>query len=984
MKLCGLEQIYGFRYIHAHAAYHVERPISPNVPIYKGGGVEHWSISPQLPNGLKFEQFTGVITGMCFEKVKRRKYTVTAKNWHGTATTVITIAVRPKLLTVEKGCACTGVVLGHAQQGGSCQRWGADKHAWCFVSKQCRAGRKSEALVDRWAYCNPAAQKRLLLQRKQQMATKGYIPLKGTLTPKQAHFKTKAPVELSAAEGPLGLSVSGNRNGQRTEGQCDGCMYGTRGVCHKLLSHHIDEETGLRTNEKAVICSGEKFKGVCPVYYSLCRPPRGLQYVVRKAEIRGDPSLANELRYHHGKTKVHLQYDTPMLPLYPTTMRETGGAVSMFTVHPALPNGVMFDAKSGVISGTPLKGADMHAYTITAGNGMGNCSYTLHVRVRENSPAPTASPTAPPTYPEALVDNILLKKYPFGLCKKCYGTLPVGPCKKTARQKVANPKYPNATGTFKNVRVCAETMDKTEDHGAHISACPSGYRRCYYPPLALAFTFDASIANSPAAPLTSQKQKQQQQQHFVVRVGETLKLAPQVAGAKGHSRVGGIRFAVMPGLHRGLRLDPKTGVVSGVPMQDRAQLAVLEKLRNPGFRRKELVRRTCKFCSNGTVNFCQKSVDKSQCVAGERGAGCAKTGTVLEAGSTSSCTISCPKQYELCTALKGEKEEYIIVASNSGGAVHTKIAITFNEPRTPAPTGIPTISPTLAPTHSPTKPGFMVHVKALQTKDWCRGCQHGPGGPCKRTKTYTSASSGYSVNLVECRPFMGQGDFVGSLATKQGQCPDSYTMCEGVDETYSTSVHLAPVCLCRVNLADKAYPTTGQLCRPHGAKSQKNWCYVDHRCQTKEPKKQHGMAWSHCNVDTQRELKAYIDRDTCACNGKGDYNSKTGDDTGAKCWQWDSSKTGAWCYVDEKCLNSNGRRNGKYWKTCTIPPQNACDCNGLMNKQKWGSGCQKWGFDPMEWCFVSDQCPLASPSQDPGLHWAHCGNTMKKMKQGAG
>jgi hypothetical protein len=976
MKLCGLERIYAFRYLHPVAVYRVNQPALANVPLFKGGGVEHWSITPPLPKGLKFERFTGVITGVCSKKIKRKQYTVTAKNWHGVVSTIVSIVVKPRLLSVSKGCACTGVVLGHSKQGGSCKRWGADKHPWCFVSKQCRTARKSQALVDHWSYCDPASQLRLLQKRKHRMEAKGYIPLsklKGAEPPKQAHFKIRVPVELSAAEGPLGLSVSGNGNGQHTEGQCEGCMYGTRGVCHKMLTHHIDN-AGVRSNKKAIICSGERFKGVCPVHYSLCRSPLGLQYVVHKADIHGD--AGHELRLSRGLTKVHLRYDTPMLPLYPTTDLGAGGAVVSFAVKPALPKGVMLDSKSGVISGTPLKGANMLAYTITAANGMGNCSYTLNIRVRQNSPAPTSAPTAPPTYPEALVDKILTKKYPLGLCKKCDARklgLPEGPCKKTVSQKVPpDPKHPNATATFKNVQVCAETSNKTEDTGKFISACPAGFRRCYYPPLALTYTLPVGAS-----------QHQQKKQQFLVRVGETLQLTPQVAGKKTRPNVGGIRFAVMPELHRGLQLDSKTGIVSGVPMQDRAQLAALNKLRDPDFRGKELVRRKCTLCSKDTAGFCQKIANKRHCVVGERGLGCPKSGTTLDAGSIQSCTITCPDQYELCTELKGEKEEYIIVASNSGGAVHTKIAITFNEPRTPAPTVSPTLAPTKTPTHSPTKPGFMVHIKTLQTQGHCRGCHEGPGGPCKRLKTYTSSSSEYSTNQVECMPYMGHGEFVGSLAAHQAQCPDLFTECTG-DETYRNTLQLAPVCLCRVNLADKAYPTAGQLCKPHGANDQRSWCYVDSRCQIKESKTKHGMAWSHCNIHTQRELKAYIDRDTCGCNGEGDYDSSSGLQVGAKCWQWDTSSRGAWCYVDEKCQNSNGRRNGKYWKKCTIPAERACDCNGLTNKQKWGGRCQQWGFDPMEWCFVSKQCPLASPSQERGLHWAHCGSAMKKLSQGVG
>ena len=103
---------------------------------------------------------------------------------------------------------------------------------------------------------------------------------------------------------------------------------------------------------------------------------------------------------------------------------------------------------------------------------------------------------------------------------------------------------------------------------------------------------------------------------------------------------------------------------------------------------------------------------------------------------------------------------------------------------------------------------------------------------------------------------------------------------------------------------------------------------------------------------------------------------------GGECRQWDRGVRGAWCYVGKKCQYSDGKdQDGKKWKKCRIPAEHACDCNGLKNHQKWGGSCKKWGFDTMEWCFVSDQCPLASPSKVPGMYWAHCGGAMTKITQ---
>lgn len=66
----------------------------------------------------------------------------------------------------------------------------------------------------------------------------------------------------------------------------------------------------------------------------------------------------------------------------------SGGAVIAYSVIPALPAGLVLNAGTGVISGTPTVVSAMASYTVTAAGSGGNTTATLSITV--NDQAPTA------------------------------------------------------------------------------------------------------------------------------------------------------------------------------------------------------------------------------------------------------------------------------------------------------------------------------------------------------------------------------------------------------------------------------------------------------------------------------------------------------------------------------------------------------------------------------------------------------------------
>jgi hypothetical protein len=73
----------------------------------------------------------------------------------------------------------------------------------------------------------------------------------------------------------------------------------------------------------------------------------------------------------------------PIVNLIPTI---SGGAVSSYSISPALPTGLSINVATGVISGTPTVAAAMTTYTVTATNASGSSSFGVVITVN-NQPS---------------------------------------------------------------------------------------------------------------------------------------------------------------------------------------------------------------------------------------------------------------------------------------------------------------------------------------------------------------------------------------------------------------------------------------------------------------------------------------------------------------------------------------------------------------------------------------------------------------------
>ena len=69
----------------------------------------------------------------------------------------------------------------------------------------------------------------------------------------------------------------------------------------------------------------------------------------------------------------------------PYVVRSTGGAISSFSVNPAVPAGMSFNLSTGLMSGKPRALSAATAYTITARNGAGSASQTFSMNVAQGT-----------------------------------------------------------------------------------------------------------------------------------------------------------------------------------------------------------------------------------------------------------------------------------------------------------------------------------------------------------------------------------------------------------------------------------------------------------------------------------------------------------------------------------------------------------------------------------------------------------------------
>ena len=104
---------------------------------------------------------------------------------------------------------------------------------------------------------------------------------------------------------------------------------------------------------------------------------------------------------------------SPNLTIAPNMPSSSGGPVDAYSVTPALPAGLLLNAQTGVISGTPLMEQILTSYTVTASNSAGSASVNLTMEVKVVAPSYSSITLTVPTQVK-FNRNVAIKALPSG------------------------------------------------------------------------------------------------------------------------------------------------------------------------------------------------------------------------------------------------------------------------------------------------------------------------------------------------------------------------------------------------------------------------------------------------------------------------------------------------------------------------------------------------------------------------------------------
>lgn len=140
--------------------------------------------------------------------------------------------------------------------------------------------------------------------------------------------------------------------------------------------------------------------------------PAGLMFSTSTGVISGKPTVTSPLANYTikamnlaGSTQVNIQirvqdsapagltYSSPSasyartVAIVPNVPSSTGGAVTSYSISPALPSGLILNTTNGVISGTPTVMIGLTTFTVVGKNGTGQTQRGISIRVDDAPPA---------------------------------------------------------------------------------------------------------------------------------------------------------------------------------------------------------------------------------------------------------------------------------------------------------------------------------------------------------------------------------------------------------------------------------------------------------------------------------------------------------------------------------------------------------------------------------------------------------------------
>jgi len=350
----------GLAYAGLPAAFTLGQTITPVSPANAGGAVTHNAVSPALPAGLSLDPTTGLLSGTPTALAASATYTVTASDSGGPTTAGLTFAV---LDVPPSSLTYTGLpaafTLGHAITALRPTSAGGTVTGYA-VSPALPAGLTLDAVTGQLTGTPTAL-----------TASATY-----TVTASDSGGTTTAGLTFAVNDvPPTGLTYAG-LPAAFTKGTAITALTPASGggtVTHYAVSPALP--AGLTLDAATGRLSGTPTTLTASATYTVTASDSGgsstagLTFAVNDVPPAGLTYSANPATYGLNGT---ITANTPA---------NGGGAVTSYTITPALPPGLALDPDLGILTGTPTALASPAAYTVTATNSGGHTTASLTLEV---------------------------------------------------------------------------------------------------------------------------------------------------------------------------------------------------------------------------------------------------------------------------------------------------------------------------------------------------------------------------------------------------------------------------------------------------------------------------------------------------------------------------------------------------------------------------------------------------------------------------
>ncbi|MAF93370.1 hypothetical protein CMO85_01745, partial [Candidatus Woesearchaeota archaeon] len=340
-------------------------------PTSSGGAVVSWSVSPSLPAGLSLDTSTGAISGTPTGTSSSTTYTITATNTGGSATATVTILITdaapsaitysPSSWTLSKGVAMTSVTP--TSSGGAVTSWAITPTLPAGLSFDTSTGALSGTPTAVSSFTNytvtatnagGSASATLSIQVNDiAPSSVAYNPSTLALT-KDATMTTATPTSSGGAV--VAWSITPTLPAGLAFDTATGAISGTPSVLSSSTTYTV---TASNTGGNATTT---------------------ITIEVEVAAPSGITFTPSSLTAEKG---------TAITPITPTA---SGGPVASWSISPALPAGLTFNATTGEINGTPTAVSPLTTYTVTATNAGGSGTTTLTLEVNDVAPVLNYTP----------------------------------------------------------------------------------------------------------------------------------------------------------------------------------------------------------------------------------------------------------------------------------------------------------------------------------------------------------------------------------------------------------------------------------------------------------------------------------------------------------------------------------------------------------------------------------------------------------------